>query len=103
MIFFLANNLTDIETEVANIYDFYQFISEDHNLVVWVEWHKDKERETKEKYIYRLALLGIVDDWTIDYKLRRFEVVLLEKTEQEIIDHLVGLLSDKLPSAATTN
>lgn len=90
LIFFLANNLTDIETEVANIYDFYQFISEDHNLVVWVEWHKDKERETKEKYIYRLALLGIVDDWTIDYKLKRFEVVLLEKTEQEITQHLVG-------------
>lgn len=92
LIFFLAKDLTDIETEVGNIYDFYQWISKDHNPVVWVEWHKDKERETKEKYIYRLALLGIVDDWTIDYKLKRFEVVLLEKNEQEITQHLVGYI-----------
>lgn len=92
LLWFLASNLTDIETEVNEIYDFHQFISENLNSEISVDFHSDKEKEAKEKYIYRLTLLGIVDDWTVDYKLRRFEVVLMKKSEQEIIDHLVAYI-----------
>ncbi|NLB77435.1 MAG: RecQ family ATP-dependent DNA helicase, partial [Clostridiaceae bacterium] len=88
LIYFLAGNLANIETELEEIYDFYQSISHNLNTEVIVEFHNDKEREVKEKYIYRLALLGIVDDWTVDWKLRHFEVVFMNKTEQEIIAHV---------------
>ncbi|MDF2789619.1 MAG: ATP-dependent helicase, RecQ family [Neobacillus sp.] len=88
LLFFLTNNLKNIEEEVEEIYSFYQsnFTSGNHEIAI--NFTNDREREREEKCVYRLALLGIVEDWTIDWKSRQLEVELTDWTEQTVVDKL---------------
>lgn len=90
LMFFLTSNLMDIEEEVKEIFDFYyaNFTNEDTEVVLDFKNNKDQSR--KEKSIYRLAVLGIVDDWTMNWKSREIEVELAEWNEQTVTDNLTN-------------
>jgi ATP-dependent DNA helicase RecQ len=88
LLFFLTTNLTDIEAEVEEIYQFHQYFFTGGNKEVILDFHHDSER--REKCIYRLALLGIVEDWTMNWKSRQIEVEVAEWTEQSVIDQLTN-------------
>ncbi|MDR6121343.1 ATP-dependent DNA helicase RecQ [Bacillus sp. SLBN-46] len=88
LLFFLTSNLIDIEAEVEEIYTFYQSKLSIGNNEVIVDFYNDREREREEKCVYRLALLGIVEDWTLNWKSRQIEVELGEWTEQTVIEKL---------------
>ena len=45
-------------------------------------------RETDERALFRLMLLGIVDDYTIDYRMQCFEVRVCNRAPAEIQRHL---------------
>ncbi|WP_017754968.1 RecQ family ATP-dependent DNA helicase [Calidifontibacillus oryziterrae] len=90
LLFFLSTNLTDIQQEVEEIYAFHQEYFTSGSEVVLVDFHNDRERERKEKSIYRLALLGIVGDWTINWKFRQMEVELADWDENKVINHLTN-------------
>jgi ATP-dependent DNA helicase RecQ len=86
LLFFLATNLMDIETEVEEIYRFHQsYLTGGYKEIV-IDFKGEEER--REKSIYRLALLGIVEDWTVNWKSRQFEVELTDCTEATVIDKL---------------
>ncbi len=41
-----------------------------------VRFGQDRDRQDKEKRIYRLAMLGLVEDYTVEWRLRQFRVTL---------------------------
>ena len=41
-----------------------------------VRFDQDRDREDKEKRIYRLAMLGLVEDYTVEWRRRQFRVTL---------------------------
>ena len=90
LLFFLTNNLKNIEEEVEEIFTFYQSNLTTGNLEVAINFTNDREREREEKCVYRLALLGIVEDWTINWKSRQLEVELADWTEQTVVDKLTN-------------
>jgi ATP-dependent DNA helicase RecQ len=88
LLFFLTSNLKDIEAEVEEIYSFYQANFTNGNFEVRINFNNDRERERDEKCVYRLALLGIVDDWTLNWKSRQMEIELVDWNEQTVIEKL---------------
>lgn len=88
LIFFLSTNLMEIQEEVEEIYRFHQEYFTSGNEEVAVDFYNDRELERKEKSIYRLALLGIVEDWIINWKSRQMEVELSTWTQQTVVNAL---------------
>ena len=48
----------------------------------------DQEQASRDKAIYRLALLGIVKDYTLDYNRKRFVVTAVRLSDSEIVENL---------------
>ncbi|MGJ7922927.1 RecQ family ATP-dependent DNA helicase [Neobacillus sp. LXY-4] len=92
LLFFLATNLMDIEEEVKEIYTFHQTYLSTKNDTIVIDYGNDKDRERKEKCIYKLALLGIVDDWTLDWKGKQIEVELSHCKEQTVVRKLTDYI-----------
>ncbi len=42
----------------------------------------------REKAIYRLSIIGVVEDYTIDFRTRQFEVTIVKKTENKYLAQL---------------
>ena len=60
---------------------------------VTVPWENATHRNATEKYIYRLALLGIVTDYTLDYQRKVFEIQAQRRSENTIIRNLTRRLA----------
>lgn len=91
LFYFLSENLMDIETEVDEIYNYYFSIRTTEDLNLTLSFGSDGERvkAKKEKYIYRLALIGIVEDWTVDWKMGQMEVQFTDWNEDHIVEQLL--------------
>ena len=50
-------------------------IQSDYLRKVEIPFGPEKEKSDREKYIYRLAILGIVEDYTVDWGTHQFEVI----------------------------
>lgn len=53
-----------------------------------LKFGKDNEREKSERAIFRLALLGLVEDYTVDWQSRQFEVYIKRITPSNIKENL---------------
>ncbi len=53
-----------------------------------IAFRDNKAREADERAIFRLMLLGVVQDYTINWQLRRFAVRVLRITPAQVKDHL---------------
>jgi ATP-dependent DNA helicase RecQ len=51
-----------------------------------------RDRGDTEKAIYRLSILGIIDDYTVDYKSKTFRLIGKKKKEQDYSDHLFNYI-----------
>ncbi len=58
-----------------------------------ISFTSEKDRETKEKSIFRLMLLGVVDDYTIDWQKKHFAVQVNQTDSLKIREHLHKYLS----------
>ncbi|EBK2059984.1 ATP-dependent DNA helicase RecQ, partial [Salmonella enterica subsp. enterica serovar Typhi] len=90
-LYFLTLNLKDIEAEMHEIYAFYESVVETNpsQTEVLLGFHNDGERENMERYVYRLALIGVVADWTIDWRMRRIEVVLEDWNQNSVTERIL--------------
>ena len=49
---------------------------------------KDDSKTRREKAIYRLSIIGVVQDYTIDFKAKRFEVTIVKRSEDKYLEQL---------------
>ncbi len=56
----------------------------------------DDDQERKEKLLHKLGVLGIVADYTIDYRLKHFEIAVTKPTREQLYRRLVEHVSPPL-------
>lgn len=91
MFFFHFNSFAGVEEELRHVDSLLKELGPilDRSTRV-VSYQDENERSSMEKAIHRLHLLGIVEDYTLDYSLHQFELYLLPPTRESITDHLLG-------------
>ena len=90
MLYFHANAFEGIDNEVAHIREvidaiFAKSILEiDKNIrITW----KNGDKNQAEKAIHRLVLLGVVEDYTINYSSYEFDLKLTDFDQDTVVDH----------------
>ena len=77
-LWFLLNSYKGREEEKKNILEFWQKEMmnklKDKAQTVLIPFENDEAQKQQEKCIYRLAILGIVENYTVDWNKKRFEV-----------------------------
>lgn len=59
---------------------------------------KNDEEKSSEKSIYRLCILGIICDYTIDFNFNQFHAEIIRKSDSEIISALLDYFSRYKPN-----
>ncbi len=67
---------------------------------VSVPWRSKADQSSKEKALHKLGVLGIVTDYTIDYRLKHFEIEFTKLTREQLYRRLVEHVASALPIAA---
>lgn len=86
LLFFMQQNLREVEEEAKEITNFYNEKLAGKTGAVKIGFKH--ESDDTEKMIYKLALIGLVEDWTVDWKFRQYEVELINWTEESVIEKL---------------
>jgi len=60
----------------------------DSPVEVKIEFHNDNEKAHRDKALYRLSILGLAKDYTLDYNNNRFEVTAIRLTDAQITENL---------------
>lgn len=86
-LFFYTESFVGQDTELNEIISFTKdYFQPNQQKTIHYNGIKDKTR--KEKSIYRLSLLNVVSDYTIDYVGSNFEVSFQQKTDESVFDGL---------------
>ncbi len=96
-LYFLLNSYKGREKEINCTFELWQSWmfdeSTDHSRKVGIPFGPAIERSDKEKYIYRLAILGIVEDYTVDWRASKFEVTVGDLNSETVMKNLANYLS----------
>ena len=96
-LYFLLNSYKGREKEINCTFELWQkwMVGEstDQSRKVGIPFGPPRERSDKEKYIYRLAILGIVEDYTVDWRARKFEVTVGDLNSEAVMKKLANYLS----------
>lgn len=78
-------------TSKAKIYSDLKMTQEQEK---WINSHISAHRmeEDTEKAIYRLSLIGVIDDYTVDYNKRLFNLTIKKRDDNEYIDFLTNYI-----------
>ena len=96
-LYFLLNSYKGREKEINSTFELWQgWISGesiDHSRKVGILFGPLSEKSDREKYIYRLAILGIVEDYTVDWRASKFEVTVGDLNSEAVMKKLANYLS----------
>lgn len=53
-----------------------------------IDFGTDREMQARDKALYRLSIIGVVYDYTVDYYRRKFNVTAIKLSDQEYLDNL---------------
>ena len=98
-LYFYTNSFRGIATEVKAVemlLDDLEPLDEAH-IVQLGFGSSDVVREQQEKALHRLAILGVVSDYTKDWGSKRFEVIITESNPETIASSLVGFVERSQP------
>ena len=95
-IYLFLQGLRDVEEDLNEVIAFKnQYFQE--GVTKFVEFRGTKDREEKEKLIYRLSLLGLVKDWTNNFT-QFFEVTFGSEEENHILKSLENYIGKYEPT-----
>ena len=95
-IYLFLQGLRDVEEDLNEVIAFKnQYFQE--GVTKFVEFKGAKDREEKEKLIYRLSLLGLVKDWTNNFT-NSFEVTFGSEEENNILKSLKNYIGKYEPT-----
>jgi len=98
-LYFYTNSFKGISSEVRAVemlLDDLEPLDEAH-IVQLGFGPSDVVREQQEKALHRLAILGVVGDYTKDWGSKRFEVIITESSPESIANSLVGFVERSQP------
>lgn len=86
-LFFYTESFVGQERELNDIINFTRDYFQPNQLKV-IHYSDIQDKTKKEKAIYRLSLLNVVSDYTVDYVGNNFEVSFQKKTDESVFDGL---------------
>ncbi|MCB9823347.1 DEAD/DEAH box helicase [Candidatus Nomurabacteria bacterium] len=86
-LFFYTESFVGQERELNDIINFTRDYFQANQLKV-IHYSGIQDKTKKEKAIYRLSLLNVVSDYTVDYVGNNFEVSFQQKTDESVFDGL---------------
>lgn len=95
-IYLFLQGLRDVEEDLNEVIAFKNEYFQE-GVTKFVEFRGTKDREEKEKFIYRLSLLGLVKDWTNDFT-QFFEVTFDSEEENHILKSLENYIGKYEPT-----
>lgn len=86
-LYFYTESFTGQDNELNEIVDFTKkhFVP---NQKKTIRYFNERQQDIMEKCIYRLSLLDVVDDYTIDFNSNEFDVSFQEKTDESVFEGL---------------
>jgi len=96
MMYFHKNSFRGIRVEGKEIHDMLEknivpVLSKMHvgeYKKINIPFSSNSDQINKEKAIYRMSLVGLVDDYTIDYNGKSFEIEICKREDQEYVEIL---------------
>lgn len=95
-VFLFLQGLRDVEEDLRDIVDFKNQYFEEKSTKN-IKFTNTNDQEKKEKIIYRLSLLGLVEDWTNDFK-SHFEVTFDSEEKSHILKSLKNYIGKYEPT-----
>jgi len=98
-LYFYTNSFKGVASEVAavrKILDDLEPLHEAH-MVMLGFGNSDDLKSEQEKALHRLAILGVVSDYTKDFGSKRFEVMINETQPQQVTDSLLTFVERSQP------
>ncbi len=103
-LYFYTKSFKGVAFEVAavrKILDDLEPLHEAH-MVVLGFGNSDDLKSEQEKALHRLALLGVVSDYTKDFGSKRFEVMINETQPQHVTDSLIAFVERSQPGRSAS-
>jgi ATP-dependent DNA helicase RecQ len=85
-LFFHHNSFPPVAGEQAQLAEFVAICMQSKLSMVEIDFGGDSDRQVRERAIYRLLLLGVALDYTVDWQKRVFLVQLDDRNPDTIID-----------------
>ncbi len=103
MLYFYLNSFRGLEDELAQLLDLLRELGEvDRVRVLDIPFGKQRsDREQRERALHRLVLLGIVDDYTVDWGAKSFGVRLHPTKPDDVVDALLSFIGRTQPARAS--
>ena len=92
-LFFHRNSFLGVDAEYAQMLDVIGTLGDldaRNTVTIPFKWRSEEEddKRAKERAIHRLLTIGVISDYTVDYRARRFTVYISGITKQEISECL---------------
>lgn len=97
-IFFHLGSFPGIEEEVRTLEEVVRLIEPGEDARHEIVTFSDEDRLLRERAVYRLALLGVVADYTIDWSNRAFALRLRGATPASVQEHLLAFVERSQPA-----
>ena len=112
MLFFHETTWQGIETELRDIITLIREkvspalqnigIGEKNKFFLPFSSQSERDAKSNEKALYRLATLGVVSDYTLDYNAKQFEVEVVHRSDESIKTALLDYFSRYKPNEYRT-
>lgn len=76
----------DAAKELAQLRAFIEICTESRENVINISFAGDFDRQTRERAVYRLILIGVARDYTVDWRLGFFQVHVDELSPERIVE-----------------
>lgn len=101
IMYFQKEAFQGIDIEKKEIYNvlktyFYpniKYISKNSTLDITIPFGVDGNKNLRDKTIYRLSIVGVIDDYTVEYNAKVFEVSIKDLDDSRIIENLKKYVS----------
>ena len=85
-LWFHKNSFPDAKQELDQLRRFIEACMSSVQQVIDISFTGDSEKQMRERAVYRLLLIGVARDYTVDWRLGSFQVHLGERSPNDIVD-----------------
>jgi ATP-dependent DNA helicase RecQ len=92
-LWFHKNSFPDAAQELAQLRIFIETCMSSLQQVIEISFSGDSDKQVRERAVYRLLLIGIARDYTVDWRLGSFHVHVGQRSSDSIIDCFTSYVS----------
>ena len=92
-LWFHKNSFPDAAQELAQLQSFIETCMSSRQQVIDISFNGDSDKQVRERAVYRLLLIGVARDYTVDWRLSNFQIHIGNRATETIIDSCTSYVS----------